>query len=150
MTVFQHLFKRINCFAGFSILILCLLFSPYVFAENVTIICNKSVSETHLSKGELKNIFTGKKRGWENGESITIAILKEGDVQKSFCRAHLRKSPSQFISYWKYMQYTGKGQMPKSFDTEKEIIDFVANTRGAIGYVSAVQNTDNVKTLAIE
>ena len=32
--------------------------------------------------------------------------------------------------------FTGKGNPPKSFDTEEALIDYVAKTSGTIGYVS--------------
>jgi ABC-type phosphate transport system substrate-binding protein len=39
-------------------------------------------------------------------------------------------------NYFRTLVFTGKGSPPKSFATTDEIIQYVANTEGAIGYVS--------------
>lgn len=142
--------KSIRCFLCVIIFFSCLVFIPDASAENVTIICNKSVPETNLSKSDLRNIFLGKKRGWEDDNPVTIVTLKEGEAHDRFCMKYTRKSSMQFKSYWRYMQFTGKGQIPKSCDSEKEMIDSVATTKGAIGYISSEQKPVNVKILSIQ
>ena len=122
---------------------------PEASASDVSIICNKDVPEVSLSKGAVKNIFTGKKRIWSNGDKITFVVLKTGDTHKQFCKTYINKSTAQFMSHWKKMMFSGKGQMPKFFEQEQDMINFVAKTEGAIGYVSAGKASDQVKTLAI-
>ncbi len=39
--------------------------------------------------------------------------------------------------------------MPLFFDEEQEIINYVAKTEGAVGYISAGKKPDQVKALAI-
>jgi ABC-type phosphate transport system substrate-binding protein len=46
--------------------------------------------------------------------------------------------------------FTGQGSMPKTFDTESALMEYVAATPGAIGYVGAsAANHEGVKTLAV-
>jgi ABC-type phosphate transport system substrate-binding protein len=47
------------------------------------------------------------------------------------------------------MVFTGKGQKPKAFKTDEELIQFVSETSGAIGYVSADVTIKNVKTITV-
>ena len=47
------------------------------------------------------------------------------------------------------MMFTGKGQMPKMFAEEKKLIEAVASTEGAIGYISAGKETDQVKIILV-
>ena len=118
-------------------------------ALDLMIICNKDVPDEQLSKTTLKNIYIGKKREWSNGQIITIVTLKEGNVHDHFCKNYVNKTSAQFSAYWKKMLFSGKALMPKNFDQEQKIINFVAQTEGAIGYVSAGLNSDQVKTIEV-
>jgi hypothetical protein len=44
--------------------------------------------------------------------------------------------------------FTGQGAMPKTFDSESALIEYVADTPGAVGYVSRISPQDLVKLLA--
>ena len=39
---------------------------------------------------------------------------------------------------------------PKSFKTEKALVDFISKTEGAIGYVSSDAKLKNVKIISVE
>jgi hypothetical protein len=64
-------------------------------------------------------------------------------------KAYTQKTPSQFKSYWKKLVFTGKGSAPKSFHTDAEVIRYVAETPGAISYISSETRPENVKILKI-
>ena len=76
--------------------------------------------------------------------------MKKGDAHKSFCKTYVKKSPSQFLSHWKKMMFTGKGQMPTALANEEDMINAVAEAEGAIGYVSAGKETDQAKTITVK
>jgi len=61
----------------------------------------------------------------------------------------VKRTPEQYRRFWKKEEITGKGRRPVSFKVEKDMIEYVANTSGAIGYVSAAAPTDGVKVLSI-
>ncbi len=65
----------------------------------------------------------------------------------------------QFERTWRKKVFTGTGSMPKAVKTEKSLIEKVARTGGAIGYVSmgiaesseTIQGTDSrVKILPVQ
>jgi hypothetical protein len=60
---------------------------------------------------------------------------------------HIGESPDQFRVGWQKAVFTGQGAMPKTFDSEAALIEYVAATPGALGYVSRILPQDNVKTL---
>jgi ABC-type phosphate transport system substrate-binding protein len=95
----------------------------------------------------VRNIFLGKKTKWDNGQQIVIVTLKDSETHKNFLKKYIAKTATQFKSYWKKQVFTGKGSVPKSFEKEEDLLDFVAGTEGAIGYVSSGLNTDAVKTI---
>lgn len=114
--------------------LLCLFSAPAM--ADILIICNKTVSATGLSRNHIQDIFLGKRVLWENNHAIHVFVLKEEDIHKAFLEEYVHKSESQWKAYWKRMVFTGRGLPPKSINTEAELIDLVAKTNGAIGYVS--------------
>ncbi|MCP4221573.1 MAG: phosphate ABC transporter substrate-binding protein [bacterium] len=119
-------------------LFLLLFFSMdffYIFPE-VMVITNPDTEVSTLKKKEIRDIFTGKKTRWSDGRKIIITILESREVRKEFLWECVRKTPSQFRNYWRRKVFTGEGTLPKSFRTKKELMDFVAATKGAVGYIS--------------
>jgi TonB family protein len=51
--------------------------------------------------------------------------------------------------YYQGLVFTGKGSMPKQLSSDAEVVDYVAHTKGAIGYVSPTSSTDGVKSLVV-
>ena len=115
----------------FSLLVTVLLLSTV--AEPI-IITNSST--TSLEKATLKKIFLGKKKKFDGGEKVVLSTLTKGTSSDEFMTKFVNKKYNQFTVYWKQIMFTGRGVMPKSFNSDKELIDFVAKTSGAIGYIS--------------
>ena len=118
---------------------------------DVVIIANKNVQETSLSPDVLQEIFLGKRVQWKDNSKISFVLIKNEELHEVFLKTYIKKSSSQFKSYWKNMVFTGQGSTPTSFETPKEIIDYVSNTPGAVGYIeSGDAKGTNIKTISIE
>jgi len=131
-------------------LLLCALGFVFVvpaFAK-VLIIANNSVAQESLNKEDIQNIFLGKMAKWPDNSSINFAT-SETDVHEEFLKTYINRSSDQFRNYWRKMVFTGKGQKPKAFKTDEELIQFVSETSGAIGYVSTDATIKNVKTITV-
>ena len=127
----------------------------------VLVVSNNGVKDTSLVKDDVANIFLGKKSTFSDKSNIVIVTLAKGQTHENFLKTYLNKTPSQFANYWKKQVFTGKAKAPKSFKTEKELVEFVAKTKGAIGYISPATakdtkimkdettNKDKVKTITI-
>lgn len=120
-----------------------------IFAESVIVICNNSVSEDSLTKEDIKNIFLGMKTTWSNNQKIVFVTLKEGDVHDIFLKEYIGKTIFQYANYWKKQVFTGKGKPPKSFETEEELVNYVADTEGAVGYISPGVENSRVKIISV-
>lgn len=92
--------------------------------------------QSSVSASDLKQMFLGKKKSWPNGDKVVLVVLKGGATHDSFMSNRVGKSPSQFLSFWKKLVFTGKGVMPKQASSEEELLQMVASTKGAVGYVS--------------
>ncbi len=118
-------------------------------AADVTIIANNSVGDASLSKDRIKDIYTGKQSKWSDGSKIHMSAQKKNDTHKVFTKGFVGKSPSQFRMFWKKQVFTGKGKAPKAFKSDADIMKYVAETEGAIGYVSSGVAVNGVKTITI-
>jgi len=65
-------------------------------------------------------------------------------------KTYVGKGDAAYRTGWRSLVFTGQGAMPKTFDSESAMVDYVAATPGAIGYVSKGTEHEKVKTLAIK
>ena len=116
-------------------------------ADNfVRIIAHKDFPVSELSSREIQDIFLHKKTRLvipgRKALKLTIVILKAGPTHEAFLKKYVKKTPSQYRNYWKVRVFSGTGGVPRSVDTEKKLIAYVARTKGAIGYISAKTASD--------
>lgn len=109
---------------------------------DILIVVNSSVPVTSLSQKHLKEIFMGKRVQWNDKSSIYFAMNKDKNLQRKFIKTYLGKSERQFTSHWRNMLFTGKGDLPKEFDSTAELIEYIKITKGAISYVDS-RGTDS-------
>jgi len=131
-------------------LILTVFFCCTVVVAEPLLIANPSVGDTSLKRSDVQLVFLGKKKKWENGDKIYVVTLKKGPLHEAFLKAHVNKTPARFLSYWKIAIVTGTGIPPKTFESEQELMGYVADKKGAVGYISSSTEPEGVKTLSIE
>jgi ABC-type phosphate transport system substrate-binding protein len=132
-------------------LLLVALLSPALsIASDVVVIANQDVAASSLGANDIKEIFLGKKTSWDNGAKIVLVVQDRTDARDVFLKAYVKKTASQYDNYWKKQVFTGKGKTPKSFSSDQEIVDYVAQTPGAISYVSSDAATGNTKTISVQ
>jgi len=118
-------------------------------AQDVVLVANKGVQISEIKNSDLRAIFTGEKTRFADGSHAVPVTLKGGAVLEVFLTKHLGESPEEFRAQWRKAVFTGQGSMPKAFDSESSLIEYVATTPGALGYVSRVSATDNVKLITV-
>lgn len=113
----------------------------------IAIIANKSVSANSLSKSKLFDIYSLNIKNWDNGEKIVLYDFKGDNNTKTVFYNYVGKSNSEMKKVWMRAQLTGAGFAPNMIFSEDEMVNNVANTPGAIGYVSVKAVNGNVKVL---
>jgi ABC-type phosphate transport system substrate-binding protein len=127
---------------------LLVIAAPASSAE-VAVIANPSVPAKQVDKSLLLDMYSGDVKEWDNGERIVLLDLKpKSDVKAAFYE-FLGKSASRMKSVWMKNMLTGEGQPPESVETQEAIVEMVASTPGAIGYVDRKLVTGRVITLAV-
>ena len=127
-----------------------LVFPVLSAAGNVILVCNPSAQISMLNKKDVGNIFLGKQTTWKNGDKIDFAIQKNSSLHENFVKEFVHKTPFQYANYWQKQIFTGKGSALKSFGDDQEMIKFISETKGAIGYVSDGVDLKNVNVKSID
>ena len=117
-------------------------------AQDVVLVANKGVQVSEINDADLRAIFTGAKTRFADGSHAVPVTLKGGPAHEVFLRNHLDESPADFQAQWRKMVFTGQAVMPRAFESESALINYVAATPGAVGYVSRISSEDPVKRLA--
>jgi ABC-type phosphate transport system substrate-binding protein len=126
------------------------LIAPFLsLAGEVVIIANESVLTSTLASDDIKQIFLGKRSTWDNGAKIVIVVQDRTDASDLFFKTYIMKNAYQYDIYWKKQVFTGKGKAPKSFSSDQELVQFVSQTPGAIGYVSSDTDIGKAKIIPV-
>jgi len=139
----------ISIFTGISFLLANCISANLSTAGDIMIIGNKDVPVSELSINEIRSIFLGEKVKWSNDQAIIFVILKT-DLHDAFLKEYVGNTASQYRNYWRKMVFTGKSKSPKSFNTPEELIGYVSDTGGAIGYIPSEAYQDKVKNISVK
>jgi ABC-type phosphate transport system substrate-binding protein len=115
----------------------------------VLVIANSSVSATNVSRTQLRDVFTGATSSLAGGAQVTPVLLKQGWVHEEFLGLYIDKSDSGFRAGWRSILFSGQGAMPRTLDSEKAMVEYVAHTAGAIGYIGKAAPHEGVKILDV-
>lgn len=118
-------------------------------AGDVKIIANPSIGTDIISAAELRGVFMVQRKKLKDGSSVEPVLQKEGGVHSAFLKTFLGRDGEEMHMYYQGVVFTGKASMPKELSSDPEVVEYVAKTRGAIGYVSASASTDGVKVLTV-
>ena len=117
-------------------------------SAQVAVIAHPDVPVESIDENTLLDFYSGDIREWNNGEKITVYDLKKAKEVKDVFYKHLGKSSSRMKSIWMKKMLAGEGEPPEAIQDEKSMLLKVAETPGAVGFIS-VENVDNsVKLIA--
>lgn len=132
---------------------LLLVASTSIFAAQagaqVVVIANTSVKSVTVSKGDLRDVFTGAASSLKDGTHVTPVLLKSGSIHDEFLATYVGKNDGAFRAGWRGLVFSGQASMPKSLDSESAVVDYVAHTAGAIGYIGNATPHTGVKVLEV-
>lgn len=118
-------------------------------ADDLIVIANRSVPVALLTENEVKMIFLGKTKIWENGLKVNIVMQRDKEITERFLKHYVKQTPSKFNNYWEKQGFIGGDNPPLSFEREKDLVQYVSETRGAIGFINSKSYTDNLKILSV-
>ena len=122
-----------------KVLTLVCIASPGL-AKDVFVIAHPSVS---LSADEIQDVYIGDK---QFAGSQKLILVENASVQGDFLGAVIKIDPKRYNSLWVKKSFRDGLAIPAVKGSDAEVIAFVKNNPGAIGYVSAAPQ--GVKALA--
>jgi len=121
---------------GALLLVLSSIAFPAETAHSVDVIVSPTLSGAELDRSLLRAVFTMRVRQWPDGSPIRVFVLPDDNpLSDQFYRQRLGMYSYVLRRAWDRMVFTGTGLAPTVVQTEKEMIERVRSTPGAIGYV---------------
>lgn len=125
------------------LLMLSVVASPQEGAPSVDIIVSPALTSTKFDRSLLRAVFTMRMRQWPDGSPIRVFVLPDHDpLSDQFYRERLGMYSYVLRRAWDRMVFTGTGLAPTVVQTEREMIERVRSTPGAIGYVRKRELSD--------
>jgi ABC-type phosphate transport system substrate-binding protein len=131
-------------------LLFLLLLASTAHGSGFKIIVNKANRASALSKSEIADLLMKKTLQWSDGTPVLpVDQAVTAKVRADFTARILDKTPQAIKSYWRQQIFSGRGTPPVEHPGDAEVLLFVRNNRGAIGYVSESAPTDGVNVVEV-
>lgn len=148
-------FQKYRLKFNLTIILICLSSwaAPVLSDENtpqliVRTVVNAELSQDSISKQGLRAIFKMRLKRWNDGTPIRVFVLEDRhDLHRNFCKQVLNIFPHQIRRIWNQAIYSGSGQAPTLLKSKQEMLDTIASTPGAIGYMNTDDLTEGIKLL---
>ena len=132
-------------------LAVCLVWHAAAQAAGYKIIVNNANGKSSIAKKELSQLFMKKTAKWGDG----TAVLPVDQTEKSSARERFTqdvhgKSVAAVKSYWQQQIFSGRDVPPVEKSSDAQVVAFVKQNAGAIGYVGESADTAGVKVVGVE
>jgi len=120
-----------------SLLLLALPGSALLAEPKFVVVVHASNPVATFARTQLVEIYLGEERFWPGG--LRVEPVDHGDeaLREAFDHAILQRTLNQVRSTWQRLILTGRAEPPSQHDSDEEVLEFVRNHPGGVGYVSA-------------
>jgi ABC-type phosphate transport system substrate-binding protein len=130
-----------------SAILLCIA----TMSAAVDLVVNQDVPIESISRSSVRSIFSMRMTTWPNGLPIQVFVMGDkAPLHASFSKEILGVFPHQLRRAWNRQIFAGIGQAPTKVDSEQEMVEMVAKTPGAIGYISEGIGNEQLRTITVE
>lgn len=117
----------------------------------VEIIAHRGVELQTLSLANARAMFGLRLPRWPDGKVVKVFVLPDNHpLHSRMSKEKLDLYPYQLRQTWDRLIYSGMAQAPIEVASEEDMLDKVAATPGAIGYVNKARKNDPVNILQVE
>lgn len=120
---------------------------------DLAIIVHKSNPVQNLTMSELREYFLAERSHWSTQQKIRVAMRESGSPEReTVLRLVLRMNRDQdFTTYFLRAKFSEQViDEPRNLDSTSNMIKFVANVSGAIGYVRADDVDPSVRVIKVD
>ena len=132
------------------ILAITLGFGSIAFGQTVMIV-NTDNSVSSITKSQVTNIFLGSSSKWNNGlKAMPVDQAKTTKAGQDFLAKIVGMSESEYKNLWVEKMLSGEAEPPPVKNSDAEVISFVKENVGAVGFIDASSSDSGVKVLKID
>ncbi len=132
--------------------LVCSLLAAWSFAASAQeLIVNKDTGIERLTRNEARLYLTMRLKSWPNGTLVKLFVLPDDNaLHLQFVNSVLGLYPYQLRRAWDRQLYSGTGQAPVTVSSVDEMLERVAMTPGALGYVDAGTKTQDIRVVEVQ
>jgi ABC-type phosphate transport system substrate-binding protein len=135
--------------------LILIAYQPNGLAEDVathkpTVIAHSNVTLDSVTKNQLRSFFSMRRQEWPDGTAVKVYVLPDrAPLHQTFSKSHIGLFPYQLRKSWDRLVFSGTGEAPTEVNSIEQMIARVAETEGAIGYITKDSVDPRVKTLKV-
>ena len=117
--------------------------------DPIAVVVHPSNPATGMTLDDLRRFYLGSVTIFDNGERVNL--VESSDDRGRFYRVALRMGEDRLQRHWVGRVFAGQaGRPPEAIRNPAQLIDYVARTPGAIGFVRADAANSSVKVIPID
>nr|WP_183326246.1 hypothetical protein [Halomonas cerina] len=118
---------------------------------DVLLVANDGVETHHLTRDTTRAIFAMRQRTWPDGQAVRVFVLNnDHPVHGRFVKERLSVYPHQLQLAWDRVVFSGMGQAPNRVRDQQEMLERIAETPGALGYLEREYLDDRVQVISMD
>ncbi len=118
------------------------------------IIVNASNPHESMTEKNLSKLFLKKIKKWPKFKLKVLPVdyQEESPIRQYFSKIILGRDVAFIKTYWEKQIFSGRAKPPQQFSSDPDMMEYVAQSPGAIGYVSAETEitNNNLKVIKVK
>jgi ABC-type phosphate transport system substrate-binding protein len=129
----------------FALLVSLSSCSAMAHGQTVVVIGNTSVKKVDATS--VLRIYTGRTSEIDGAAVYAVNAPTGTAIRNRFLSNCLQQDESRYTAHWTVRKYVGKGTSPREFARSTDVLNYVATTPGAIGYLEESEVAPGVNVL---
>ena len=118
--------------------LLILVAAPFVHtiaaAEGIIVVANTTDNSIQLNRQQVRNLFMG---GVIPYDLTAVSLPPDNRTRVLFNTKVVGLTEARIQSYWAQMRFTGRKRAPREGNNESLLLDYLKESKGAVGYLPA-------------
>jgi ABC-type phosphate transport system substrate-binding protein len=115
------------------------------------VIVNAKNPATKVDREVISDLFLKKRTRWSDDLSAQpVDLVQKSDTRAKFSRIVLGRDVASVRRYWAKLVFSGRGVPPPELPTDADVIKYVAEHAGGVGYVSSASTVVGVKVVEVK
>ena len=134
-----------------AVLVLVVVSSGPALASDLVIVANPTVRVDSMPEKQLRRVFFKQTTRWPDGTTVKpIDQPMSADIRRVFSEEILQRDVASVESFWNGQVFSGRGTPPPTAGSDAEVVAYVRETPGAVGYVSSKASTSGLKVITVQ